>query len=252
MTSFVLALVASSAAARATDEALPDLRMLKPNDLSIQKPGGTLKLRFAANVANHGVGPLEVQSEPGARTDCNNDRVVSDHYADQHIYLDTNGNGHYDPGDSGAYDTIAKVGCRHYSKSHGYWQFDDSGRYKLRREANGKVVARRTKVSFCLLDGARRYPNLPGSPDSGQYPGTCDEYSRQGLSIGWSDVYPSFLPGQALKVGGLAKGNYCLIVTADPKNWLEETHEGNNTARRRLRLRPKERRVTPLPGRCRS
>jgi hypothetical protein len=241
-------LTAPGAAADSAAPLLPDLVTLKPADLTLEKDAKALKLRFSNSVADVGVGPMDIRPKPGDRIDCNGDGIVEDHYADQRIYGDENGNGFYDQGDTAFTDT--RVGCKAYHPSHHHWHFTDFASYKLRRASDGAVVAASTKVSFCLFDGLQPFPDLPGSAAPGQYAPSCQELDPQGLSVGWADVYTSGLPGQALNVTGLPSGNYCLISTADPRNRLSETRDGNNSAERRLRLHPLKLAVEPLPGRC--
>jgi hypothetical protein len=59
--------------------------------------------------------------------------------------------------------------------------------------------------------------------------GTCT-YGRQGLSVGWVDVYDHYLPGQSIDISGLPDGTYALMSTADPYNLIQESDETNNAA----------------------
>ena len=59
--------------------------------------------------------------------------------------------------------------------------------------------------------------------------GTCS-YGRQGLSVGWADVYDHYLPGQSIDISGMPDGIYALISTADPYNLIQESDETNNAA----------------------
>jgi hypothetical protein len=233
----------------------PDLRTLKPADLMVEfkKMQHRVVLRFSNEVANHGTGPLEIRPEP-ATTDCNGDGIATDHVADQRIYQDGNGNSVYDPDiDTGYTDTT--VGCKIFHPAHHHWHLDRFARYQLIREKTGKVVASATKVSFCLLDGDHVYEsaNLPGDPGASTYIATCGEFDRQGISVGWGDLYSFALPGQGLTVTRLPAARYCLVSTVDPTGLLTETNASNNAAKRRLWLNPARRRVKPLlHQQCRS
>ncbi len=141
------------------------------------------------------------------------------------------------------------MGCIRLHPAHDHWHLDAFAQYALAEEPSGAVVARASKVSFCLLDTVRSFPTRPGSPPAGYY-GGCTVKSAQGISVGWSDVYDSTLPGQSLNVSGLPEGAYCLGVTADPRNRLTEAREENNVRWRRLRLRRDS--ASPLPGPCRN
>jgi hypothetical protein len=95
------------------------------------------------------------------------------------------------------------------------------------------VVARATKVSFCIVDNGRAFL-LPGSPEF-QYYDVCEEPTAvTGLSIGWADTYGAGLPGQHLDVSGLPDGEYCLISKADPSDRLRELRNRNNSHRSRF------------------
>lgn len=238
------------------DPLLPDLRTLRPSELSLEYRAKTqdLILRFSNTVANHGVGPIEVRADPSA-VDCNDDGDVNDHLAFQRIYEDGSGasdNGYYDTGDGYADTAPGSAGCKYYHPVHHHWHLTDFARYKLIRMSTGRVVRRATKVSFCLLDTIQPYPSLPGSPQNGRYAPNCNELAPQGISIGWADIYSSFLPGQSFDVTGLRRGRYCLLSTVDPKNHLQELDDSNNSTGHRLFLHPKKRKVTPGKRGCRT
>ena len=62
-----------------------------------------------------------------------------------------------------------------------------------------------------------------------QFYGDCDRDTPQGISIGWSDRYSYYLPGQAIPLPRrLRDGVYCLRVTVDPKDELHETDDTDN------------------------
>ena len=82
-------------------------------------------------------------------------------------------------------------GCERYHPPHGHWHLLDS-RYKLVRVRTGRTAVRSTKIGFCIIDTARRFPSLPGSSRDRYYPAgsaDCDRGSVDGLSIGWTDTY---------------------------------------------------------------
>jgi hypothetical protein len=111
------------------------------------------------------------------------------------------------------------------------------------------VVAARRKVSFCLRDSAR----LPARYGFFYYPEAylkCTRASAQGISVGWMDIYQSFLAGQSLVLPtGLADGLYCLSTVVDPIDQLVEVDNTNNGAVRALAIHGT--RVRPRPAvRC--
>lgn len=222
----------------------PDLRPPPPRDLSVTSRGDSRRLRFASTMGNLGPGPLEVG--PGAaRGRCERKKGRT---AYQSVYWDADGNGVFRRSSDGR-ARRERVGCIRLHPAHDHWHLDAFAQYALAEEPSGTVVARASKVSFCLLDTVRSFPTRPGSPPAGYY-GGCTVKSAQGISVGWSDVYDSTLPGQSLDVSGLPEGAYCLGVTADPRNRLTEAREENNVRWRRLRLRRDS--ASPLPGPCRS
>ena len=121
---------------------------------------------------------------------------------------------------------------------------------ELRQFNERRIHESSTKVSFCLLDTLQPYLELPGSPATGQYLPDCTELDPQGISVGWADIYSSFLPGQSLDLTGLRRGAYCLRSTVDPKNHLQELDNSNNSAEHRFFLHPRKRIITPEEGIC--
>jgi hypothetical protein len=83
------------------------------------------------------------------------------------------------------------------------------------------------KVSFCIVDTIRRFPDVPGSPNHPYY-ALCTADSTTGLSAGWSDLYANYLDGQELDITTLPDGDYCLVSTADPLNLLRESDDTDN------------------------
>ena len=99
------------------------------------------------------------------------------------------------------------------------------------------VVSARRKVSFCLRDSAR-VPTRYGAFDRPQAYSVCGRRSPQGISVGWMDVYPSFLAGQSLRLPeDLGSGLYCLQTVVDPLNQLVESDDSNNVSVRALSIR---------------
>lgn len=245
-----LAAAVSRAPAAAGDALLPDLREEPLLQLDIS--GNDLLI--SQTVSNQGVGPMEVYPEVGVGGDCNGDGDVdNDRIAFQRIYLDSSNAaspGYFVRGQDTA-STSQQVGCMIFHPTHNHWHFDHFARYLLRSESTGAIVARTTKVSFCILDSTREYPGLPGSPSSGYY-GTlgCGPDSPEGLSIGWSDTYGAYLPGQNLDVTGLPAGDYCVVERADPRKLLTELSDRNNRFKTRIHMDLPAQTVEKLPGNC--
>jgi hypothetical protein len=191
-------------------------------------------------LGNIGAGPLEVR--PNQNRPC----PTGQHNATQIIYRDGNGNGRFNP----RVDTALarhRAGCMVFHPFHHHWHFKASARYTLLDPAHDDlvVVSARRKVSFCLRDSAR----LPRGLGTWTYPvtyGSCGRTTPQGISVGWMDVYQSFLAGQSLRLPRrLDDGVYCLRTVGDPIDQLVESNNENNTSMRELVL--KGNRVTPRP-----
>lgn len=185
-----------------------------------EQPGKIL-LRLSTSAANVGNGPLELR---GGRGDKVNGQEVY-----QRIY-DEQG---------GAYDRFA--GRFTFHSDHDHTHFDNFAEYRLRNMTAdggaGKTIRTGHKVSFCLLDIEPYDPSLPGFEAGGSYD-TCDT-RRQGLSVGWADVYDYDLPDQWIDITNVEPGRYWLEVAIDPANNILETNESNNVTRIPINLKGK-------------
>jgi hypothetical protein len=246
-----------SAPARAggtSEELLPDLVTLPitKGDLIITKRGRQRHLRLTNEVGNRGRGPLEVGSRKAVPKDgC----APGEFAAIQRIYGDTNRDGEFGRSDDMVIEPPTRFGCMefHDAPAHHHWHVLDFAGYRLVRQRNGRRVAGR-KIGFCLVD-SRWFVTPPGFSNSPFYGGSCGNTGtppeREGISVGWADVYGYSLPGQALRITRRPRGRYCLISTADPRNLILEGNEANNVRRVKLRLNPRKRRVERLKGSCR-
>ena len=215
---------------------LPDLIAVPATELSIHvnKKTGIRRLRFTSSLGNVGAGPIEVR--PNQSQPC----PVGQHNSTQIVYRDANLNRIYEPLiDVGVFRHQA--GCMIYHPLHHHWHFKASARYTLRApvaegQTEGVVVSARRKVSFCLRDTAR-VPARYGEFGYDLAYGSCTKRSPQGISIGWMDIYQSFLAGQALRLpDDLPNGLYCLETVVDPIDQLVETDNVNNSSVRALRI----------------
>ena len=77
-----------------------------------------------------------------------------------------------------------------------------------------------------------RHPTA-SNPDSTS--GGFDHF-KQGMSVGWTDEYNWFLPGQYVEVTGVPDGDYILDTTVDPTSRLVESDKTNNCGAVRVRL----------------
>ena len=107
-----------------------------------------------------------------------------------------------------------------YSPCHGHYHFSDYANYDL-LNANGSSVVAGHKQAFCLEDFSRY------DPAAGPAKYTC---SNQGISVGWQDVYGSYLDCQWIDITDIQPGNYQLRVTINPLGKLTESTLTNNVA----------------------
>ena len=227
------------------DVLLPDLIALPASEPRVQTLRDGRRLRFTSALGNIGAGPIEVR--PNNLQPC----PAGQHNSTQIVYLDGNGNGRFNP----KKDTDLErhpAGCMVYHPYHHHWHFKASARYSLLdpSQEGRVVVSARRKVSFCLRDSAR-LPDRYGSFDYPERYSYCTRRSPQGISVGWMDVYQSFLAGQALRLPKRMKnGLYCLETVVDPIDQLDETNDDNNSSVRALRIRGNRVVVRPT-RRCR-
>jgi hypothetical protein len=230
----IAALSWPSSALAGSSEQLPDLRMAKATNVLIDEDAGRYLLRFDALIENRGAGPFIVR---GAR-DCASLSSCPEMTARQVVKMSdgsfrpqpVTGHARYDVGDG-----------------HNHWHVMDVETYELfpadlpPTPDNGY---RGSKVGFCFFDTTAVDLSLPNSPDRRIFHesgcGRSDTLSiRVGLSVGWGDSYPWYLPRQWVNVTDVADGEYVLCSTADGLGQWRETREGNNQSWARLRLATK-------------
>ena len=224
---------------------LPDLVAIPATDpeVKVRKKTKVRVLRFESSLGNVGAGPLEVR--PNKSQPC----PPGQHNSTQRVYRDTNLNGVYNRmRDVTVWRNHA--GCMLYHPKHDHWHFKASAQYTLvDPRSDGAVVSARRKVSFCLRDTAR-VPVEYGTWTYREVYGACTKRSPQGISVGWMDIYQSFLAGQRLLLPqGLADGLYCLQTVVDPINQLVESNDLNNSSVAAFGIRGEK--VHPRPAeRC--
>jgi hypothetical protein len=211
---------------------LPDLIALPASKLRVQTRTDGRVLRFESSLGNIGVGPMEVRPSRSVR--CRSGQQ----HSTQIVYRDVNGNGRY-----GRRTDIRvsrhPAGCMVYHSSHRHWHFQASARYTLVDPSQKfrAVVSARRKVSFCLRDSAR-VPVRYGRFTHGNAYGSCTRTNPQGISVGWMDVYQSWLAGQSLRLPkNVQNGVYCLETTVDPLDQLLESNNRNNKSVRAVLIR---------------
>jgi hypothetical protein len=206
---------------------LPDLVHQLPYSLTVTRSGGAYRLGFASSVTNEGAGPLVVDARRARRTQ----PTMS---ANQLIKRDT-----------GGWRQTSEVGRLRYvlSETHQHWHLLPFDRYELRAADPASGVRLARKTGFCLGDRYRAevVPPLEGPP-SAVYRGECGKGDRrrlslrQGISVGYGDVYRPNLEGQSFVLTGLPEGEYVLSQHVNGERRLRETDYANNAASIRLRL----------------
>jgi hypothetical protein len=223
----------------------PDLIALKASDLAIQRLGDGRRLRFSSSLGNLGPGPLEVR--PNDNKPC----PPGQHNSTQVLYRDRDRDGAFQR-TSDRRLVRRSAGCMVFHANHNHWHFKASARYTLTdpSQEDRVVVSVRRKVSFCLRDTAR-LPERYGSWDQPLTYANCWRRSHQGITVGWMDIYRSYLAGQALPLPRrLRDGLYCLSIEVDPLNSLREADDTNNGSLRALRIKGDRVSVRPTK-RCR-
>lgn len=210
---FVTPLSVASAPAR-----LPDLGVARLETAFMEiAADGKKRLRFTVSIANVGAGPIEVvASRP---------RRGADWTAWQQVRR----------ADGSTY-RVPLPGVRMVFvglTEHGHWHIYGAARYELRRLGEPEPVRIHVKRGFCLYDSNLYRRSLPGASSKRAYPRDACGKKRElslamGISVGWRDDYYWRIPGQLMDITTLPKGRYRLTVTADPRNWLRESNEGNN------------------------
>lgn len=182
-----------------------------------EKPGHLL-LRLTTAIANGGDGPLELRGGSHTTTGQN---------VYQRIY---NENSTYSERLAGTFT---------YHPAHHHTHFDDFASYRLRGVTPsggvGKILRGGSKLSFCLTDSDEYNMELPHAAPGGDY-FECNS-KKQGISVGWTDVYYYTLPDQWIDITNIKPGKYWLEVVADPHNRILESNEKNNTTRLLINLR---------------
>jgi hypothetical protein len=209
----------------------PNLIVLRANDLHVVRDRTGRMLRFESALGNIGDGPIEIR--PDRARECPEGR----HHASQVMYRDGDGDGRY------ARDRDTRVarraaGCMVFHPQHDHWHFEAAARYTLfRADRPRNLQVARRKMSFCLRDSDRVPAHYDVTEHAERY-GACSRRSPQGISIGWVDVYQSFLAGQAIRLSRrMRDGLYCLHLRVDPEDLLVETDDGDNTSMRAFVLR---------------
>lgn len=214
--------------ATAATQLLPDMRMAELTTIKADKttiPGHRL-LRYTAEIVNVGAGPVEAQ---GSRPDTSTQTMP----VVQRIYDDAAG---FTDVPSGTHMFWAGDG-------HNHWHLSDMEQGVLTPFSNGSQVGTSAKEGFHFADGSAFDLSLPSAPQTKRYTAcggkSCniDALSvKEGISVGWGDIYASGVALQWIDITGVANGKYVLTVTADPNGYFEESDTTNNSASATIRI----------------
>jgi hypothetical protein len=195
-------------------------------------------LRFDQVLGNIGTGALDIRFDQPAGTVPVDDEEIP---VRQRIYR------------SNRTFTEVPTGNVHWHAIHDHYHFDGFAQSQLwaidahGNRAGDAPAATGGKVSFCIATtninpaywgrrgfGADAYP-APDCLQPASTSGGLDHY-KQGMSVGWTDEYNWFLPGQYVEVSGVPDGDYILDTTVDPTDRLIESDKTNNCGSVRVRL----------------
>jgi hypothetical protein len=220
----MLALGAATVSA-APAELLPDLSMTRPSSLRIQTSGGSRLLRMSTTIVNIGRGPFETRASRRSTS-------VPTMHVSQRIYNTAGGT---------RVNETTEI-ARYAGDGHNHWHVQHVAVYELYAATGaGPVLRRDSKVGYCFFDTNAYRLSLPGAPRSRQYVqsgcGTKSSlFVKNGISVGWSDVYPWNIGLQWINVTGLSGGEYLLKLSANPNGQFEEISTSNNCNWTRIRI----------------
>lgn len=196
--------------------ALPDLIPLTMYNIRFAKINGRTVIRFTSAFWNGGKQPFELVTDSAARTDGKD--------KSQNVYqkiIGKDGRENWKP-----------VGNFLWHHSHNHHHYSDFADYIFTfiRPAPGTsaviVPSVRQKTTFCLRDNDPTDLTLVGAPAKKIY--TQCGLEKQGVSIGWTDVYKYDLPEQYVDVQDMPPGIYSLSFLVDPNQHFIEEHKDNN------------------------
>src|SRR4051794_5955713 len=176
-------------------------------------------LGFSSAVSNVGAGPLVIS---GHRASTAQPTMTADQ-----VLAGTGG------------EVVPGVGRLRYTSSpdHEHWHLLGFERYALRRAGSTRAVVTDRKSGFCLGD---RYavagPRLAGAPARPAITGRCGLRQtgllqiREGISVGYGDVYSAYLEYQDLPLDGLPGGRYVLVHSVNVDGHLHEVTRDNDSA----------------------
>jgi hypothetical protein len=208
---------------------LPDLDQRPPLAVSVRwggPPAHHPLLVFTSSVENVGYGPLLVEARRASRR-------APTMRADQLIRLR-----------GGGFRRVVGVGRLRYnvSTSHSHWHLLPFERYELRTLGGGQIL-RDHKSGFCLTSdhrsplaalGPRAAQPIKGSDCARDKPRA--RRLREGIAVGWGDIYIPAKEGQSLDLSGFTPGEYDLVHRVNVGRLLREIDYSNDDSSMRIRL----------------
>jgi hypothetical protein len=192
------------------------LQTQPPTDLQLlyNSDTGRALFRFTNSIWNSGLGKLELIGIPNQAKDQIrvSQRVFA---ADPEIFDE------YEVGEFIFHDQHDHWHLEQFA-IYELWSVDESGFLRALVSAGGKI-------SYCVMDVSQTETVLPEAniPTRPSY--THCEGEKQGLSVGWIDIYEYHLPGQWVEITSLKDGLYALVSTVNPDHLLYEEDFLNNT-----------------------
>lgn len=211
----------SRASAPTAVELLPDLEQKLPMALDVAPDGQRFRLGFASRVSNVGPGPLIVSANrPNRKTPTMTAR--------QRVKLDD--------GSERVGRIVGRLRYEH-AVTHAHWHLLPFEHYELRPAGVDAAAAVALKQGFCLGDRYRdpRAHELE-SPPNAVFRHECAKGSpgllrmREGISVGYGDLYKAHLEGQAFDVTDLPAGEYVLANVVNRDQRIRESDYANNAA----------------------
>ena len=211
---------------------LPDLDQRPPLAVSVRWGGSATDprpfLAFTSTVENVGYGPLLVKGHRASRR-------VKTMKAEQLVELNGGGSKRVEVAGRLSYNV---------SPTHSHWHLMPFVQYEL-RTLDGTRIVRDHKSGFCLHNdyrsplqtlGPKQANPAKGDDCAKNRPGALSV--REGIAVGWGDIYIPQKEGQWLDLAGVAPGDYDLVHRVNVGRLLRETSYANDSASLRIRLLP--------------
>lgn len=194
------------------DLLLPDIVVLPPRELFLDRKNNQRVIRFSTTFANVGEGALEL-----VRQGQTSDGTLP---VSQRIYAQ----------DESVVER--EVGEFVFHSDHDHWHTQDYVVFELwsvtQEGERDQLLATTDKLSFCIWDEDAYDLELTGASQTSIYLGCNND--TQGLSVGWSDTYASNIPGQELDVTEvpIPDGQYLVRTVVNPQRFILESEFANN------------------------